>query len=284
MDQSRSAIVTGAASGIGRALTEELAGRGVRVVLADRQLDLAEEVAAGVRARGGVADVVDLDVRDAGRFHAVVRDTIDRTGRLDYLFNNAGIGVGGEASAFDVADWDDVIDVNLRGVAHGILAAYPPMIRQGFGHIVNTASMAGLTPAPLQLSYTATKHAVVGLSRALRVEAKRHGVRVSVLCPGVIRTPILQGGRYGRFKAGFDAGVVGRRMEQLRPMAPARLAHRVLEAVERNRAIIVEPRGWRIAWWLDRLSPWLFDRLAGAVFRQMQQELNAAGSRDAHLR
>ncbi len=76
------------------------------------------------------------------------------------------------------------------------------MIRQGFGHIVNTASMAGLTPAPLQLSYTATKHAVVGPSRALRVEARLHGVRVSVLCPGVIRTPILQGGRYGRFKVG----------------------------------------------------------------------------------
>ena len=144
--------------------------------------DLAEEVAAAVRARGGAADVVDLDVRDAGRFQAVVRETIERTGRLDYLFNNAGIGIGGEASAFDAADWDDVIDVNLRGVAHGILAAYPPMIRQGFGHIVNTASMAGLAPAPLQLSYTATKHAVVGLSRALRVEAKRLLCRPTKRC------------------------------------------------------------------------------------------------------
>jgi NAD(P)-dependent dehydrogenase (short-subunit alcohol dehydrogenase family) len=281
MDQRRSAIVTGAASGIGRALTEELAARGARVVLADRQLELAEEVAAGVRARGGAADVADLDVRDAGRFQAVVHDTIERTGRLDYLFNNAGIGIGGEASAFDAADWDDVIDVNLRGVAHGILAAYPPMIRQGFGHIVNTASMAGLAPAPLQLSYTATKHAVVGLSRALRVEAKRHGVRVSVLCPGAIRTPILQGGRYGRFKAGIDAGVVGRLMERARPMDPARLARRVLEAVGRNKAIIVEPWGWRIAWWLDRLSPWLFDRLGEAVVRQMRREIAAAGGPSA---
>jgi NAD(P)-dependent dehydrogenase (short-subunit alcohol dehydrogenase family) len=281
MDQRRSAIVTGAASGIGRALSEELAARGVGVVLADRQLDLAEEVAAGVRARGGAAGAVDLDVRDAGRFHAVVRDTIERTGRLDYLFNNAGIGVGGEASAFDAADWDDVIDVNLRGVAHGILAAYPPMIRQGFGHIVNTASMAGLTPAPLQLSYTATKHAVVGLSRALRVEAKRHGVRVSVLCPGVIRTPILQGGRYGRFKPGFDPGVVGGNMERARPMAPPRLAHRVLEAVGRNKAIIIEPWGWRIAWWLERLSPWLYERLADAVLRRVRRQLDAAGGRYA---
>jgi NAD(P)-dependent dehydrogenase (short-subunit alcohol dehydrogenase family) len=277
MDRGRSAIVTGGASGIGRALAEELAARGVHVVLADRQLDLAEQVATAVRGRGGAADVVDLDVRDAARFHAVVTDTIARTGRLDYLFDNAGIGVGGEASAFDAADWDDVIDVNLRGVAHGILAAYPAMIRQGSGHIVNTASMAGLTPAPLQLSYTATKHAVVGLSRALRIEAKRHGVRVSVLCPGAIRTPILRGGRYGRFKAGFDADVIARRFEQMRPMPPSHLARRVLRAVDRNRAIIVEPRGWRIAWWVDRLSPWLFERLAAAVLRRVRRDLETTG-------
>ncbi len=115
MDQSRSAIVTGGASGIGRALAEELAVRHVRVVVADRQLELAHEVAAAVRARRGTADVVELDVRNAARFQTIVLDTVERTGRLNYLFNNAG--VGGEASDFDAADWDDVIDVNLRTCA-----------------------------------------------------------------------------------------------------------------------------------------------------------------------
>jgi NAD(P)-dependent dehydrogenase (short-subunit alcohol dehydrogenase family) len=193
--ETRSAIVTGGASGIGRALAEELAGRGVGVVIADRQVDLAKEVAAAIQSRGGAAEVAELDVRDHERFLAIVNETFERTGRLDYLFNNAGIGVSAEMKDYEPADWDDVFDVNLRGVAYGVTAAYPLMVRQGFGHIVNTASMAGLVAAGMTGSYTATKHAVVGLSRALRVEAKPYGVRVSVVCPGVIRTPILEGGR-----------------------------------------------------------------------------------------
>ena len=181
---------------------------------------------------------------------------------------------------YELADWDDVIDVNLRGVAHGILAAYPLMISQGFGHIVNTASMAGLNPAPLQISYSATKYAVVGLSRALRLEAKRYGVRVSVVCPGPIRTPILQGGRYGRFKPGLDAAVIARRFEQLRPMEPPLFARRVLRAVERNRAIIIEPKRWRLAWYLDRLSPWLMEKLAGRLLFEMQRDFAARGAHE----
>ena len=129
------AIVTGGASGIGRALATELAGSGVRVLLGDRQADVAEQVAAEIRARGGTAEAVELDVRDGDRFREVVRAAAAHAGRLDYLFNNAGIGIGGEARDFDLADWNDVIDVNLRGVVHGILAAYPLMIAQGFGHI-----------------------------------------------------------------------------------------------------------------------------------------------------
>src|SRR5437773_11836528 len=107
----RSAIVTGGASGIGRALAEELARRGVRVVIADRQVALAEEVARGIRDRGGTASAHELDVRDFDRFREVVEKTVADSGRLDYLFNNAGIGVGAWAEDHDGADWQDVIDV-----------------------------------------------------------------------------------------------------------------------------------------------------------------------------
>jgi NAD(P)-dependent dehydrogenase (short-subunit alcohol dehydrogenase family) len=269
----RCAIVTGGSSGIGRALAIELAASGVEVVLADRQVELAEEVASEIRARGGNAVVVELDVRDADRFREVAQTTVSRAGRLDYLFNNAGIGVGGEARDFDRADWDDVIDVNLRGIAYGVLAAYPLMIAQGHGHIVNTASVAGLTAAPLQISYTATKHAVVGLSRALRLEAARYGVRVSVVCPGPVRTPIIQGGRFGRFKSSLDPSVIAESFERVRPMDPALFARRALRAVERNRAIIVEPWTWRVPWYLDRLSPWLFEKLGYKVYLRMQREI-----------
>lgn len=270
----RTAIVTGGASGIGRALAHELAAGGVHVVVADRQRAAAEQVAADIGARGGSALAAELDVRSADDFRALVEQTVARTGRLDYLFNNAGIAVGGLAAEFAPADWDDVIDVNLRGVAYGVCAAYPVMIRQGFGHIVNTASMAGLTAPPLQISYTATKHAVVGLSKALRVEARRHGVRVSVVCPGAIRTPILGGGAFGRFTSGTDQAMVTDMANQLRPTDPAALARRVLRAVERNRAIIVEPRRWRLLWYIERLSPGLFERGTGVLMRRIEREMD----------
>lgn len=267
-----SAIVTGGASGIGRALAEALATRGTHVVLADRQLELAEEVAAGIRQRGGSAAAAPLDVRDLERFRTLAAETAER-GRIGYLFNNAGIGAAGEISEYDAADWDDVIDVNLRGVAHGILAVYPHMIAQGSGHIVNTASMAGLVPGPALGSYTATKHAVVALSQCLRAEARRHGVRISVLCPGAIRTPLLQGGRYGRMKEGWDPQATAARMERMRPMEPKVLARRVLRAVDRDRAIIIEPAWWRLVWYLYRLSPGLFERMAQRMLRQLRRDL-----------
>ena len=192
-DRGGVAIVTGGASGIGRAFGEELGERGFEVVLADRQAELAEEAAAGIRECGGRAIAAELDVREFSGFERVVAETVDRSGRIDLFFNNAGIGVGGEIRDYTLRDWEDVFDVNLRGVAYGVQAVYPLMIEQGFGHIVNTASMAGLFTSPMSGSYTTAKHAVVGLSKTLRVEAKAYGVRVSVVCPGVIRTPILRG-------------------------------------------------------------------------------------------
>lgn len=114
--------------------------------------------------------------------------------------------------------------MNLRGVVHGIQAVYPTMIRQHCGHIVNTASLAGLITTAGQINYTVTKHAVVALSIALRVEAERHGVRVSVLCPGVIRTPILTGGKFGRFEmSGMSDEDVLTLWERMRPMATRRI-------------------------------------------------------------
>jgi NAD(P)-dependent dehydrogenase (short-subunit alcohol dehydrogenase family) len=277
--EGKVAIVTGGASGIGEALGDELAARGAEVVLADRQIDRARAVARTIQQRGGKAVAAELDVRDLGAFEDLVAETRHRAGHLDYLFNNAGIGVGGEIELYEPEDWDDVFDVNLRGVANGIHAVYPVMIEQRSGHIVNTASMAGLVAAAGEGSYGATKHAVVGLTKTLRIEAKRHGVRASVLCPGAIRTPILTGGRFGRMRfAGVRDEDILKVWERMRPMAPDLFARESLDRVARNEAIIVVPGWWKALWYLERLSPSLSMFVWGKIHERVRRELEAAGT------
>jgi NAD(P)-dependent dehydrogenase (short-subunit alcohol dehydrogenase family) len=274
------AIVTGAASGIGQALSEELAQRGSQVVLADLDLADAEAVAGQIRQRGGHASARHLDVSRYGDFQALVQETAARLGRIDYVFNNAGIGVGGELADYTMEAWDRILGVNLRGVIHGCQAVYPLMLRQGFGHIVNTASMAGLATSVGMISYATTKHAVVALSRALRAEAHGRGVRVSVLCPGVIRTPLLRGGRHGIFLGALPEEVARARFaeffERLRPMPAAVFAAKALDQVKRNTEIIIIPAWWRLVWWMERVSPGLASFLARRGFERTRAMLGGA--------
>jgi NAD(P)-dependent dehydrogenase (short-subunit alcohol dehydrogenase family) len=267
------AIVTGGASGIGRALAEELARRGSEVILADLQYELAQEVASKISSAGGKATVKQVNVTDFMALESLVQETVNRTGRLDYMFNNAGIGIAGEVWQHRIEDWDRIIDVNLRGVVNGIQAAYSVMYKQGFGHIVNTSSMAGLIPTPFEAGYVATKYAVVGLSKAIRIESISRGIRVSVICPGVIRTPILRGGKYGKMLADIPIDKMEPLFERFRPMSPVIFARKVLNAIAKNRAIIVFPTWWKVFWWLHRLSPSLWIFLAHRWFRKSQKEL-----------
>ena len=269
------AIMTGGASGIGRALSEALGRRGASVVLADRQIELAQEVAAGIQERGGKASAVELDVTDFTAVDQLVRATVQAQGRLDYMFNNAGIAIGGEVRVCQIEDWDSVLNVNLHGVVNGVQAAYPVMLSQGYGHIVNTASMAGLLPMPTAVSYAATKHAVVGLSKSLRVEAASYGVRVSVLCPGFIRTPILYGGKYGKNLQSVPPEVQEEFIRKYRPMDPARFAEKVLDVLARNKALIIVPGWWRLFWWLSRLSPALELALAQRSYRSVRKAMQS---------
>jgi NAD(P)-dependent dehydrogenase (short-subunit alcohol dehydrogenase family) len=266
------AFVTGGASGIGAALTTKLIDGGAEVWIADRQIGPAQELVQRLNSRGGKAHAIELDVRNYSSFERAVAETVQQSGRIDYLFNNAGIGVAGEVDSYTLDDWNDVFDVNLRGVVHGIQAVYPIMIRQHSGHIVNTASMAGLITGAGQASYTATKHAVVAISKTLRLEAERHGVQVSVLCPGVIRTPILTGGQYGRTKmTGVSDEEILKFWERTRPMAPEMFAERALRAVLRGDAIIVVPAWWKAFWYLERLSPALSMRVARVWLKRVRE-------------
>ncbi len=266
------AFVTGGASGIGSALAAELVGGGAEVWIADRQAGPAEELAQRLNETGGKAHAIELDVRDFASFQSAAAQVVKQSGRIDFLFNNAGISIAGEIDSLTLDDWFDVFDVNLRGVVHGIQAVYPFMIERRSGHIVNTASFAGLTIDAGNAPYTASKHAVVGISKTLRIEAERHGVKVSVLCPGVVRTPMMTGGKYGRLQANIDeAEFVKEMFEPLRPMTPVAFAKRAVRAVLRGDAIIVLPAWYRAMWYLERLSPTMSMRMSKVALNRKRQ-------------
>ena len=260
-------VVTGGASGIGKAIAAELVARGSHVVIAD--LDLAAAQAAA-RELGPRAGAVELDVVDAAAVRAVVDAVVAEHGRLDVMVNNAGIGLGGLLEELDERHWDKAIDVNLRGVVHGVTAAYAVMRRQGGGHILNTASLAGLIPAPSMLPYTTTKHAVVGLSTALRAEAAALGIRVSVLCPGFVDTPLLDS--MYEAPASFGGSSVRSRVRMLQPrfLTAEHTARRAVDGLAADKAVI--PVGF-----LAHLS-WRGLRYAPALARAVIQ-LQATGAR-----
>jgi NAD(P)-dependent dehydrogenase (short-subunit alcohol dehydrogenase family) len=244
------AIVTGGASGLGRALCEELARQGARVVVADIDAAGAERTAAALGAAGGRAEAERVDVASEEAVFRLVASVAARHGSLDYMFNNAGIAVGGEAHDLTTAHWKKALDVNLWGTVFGTSAAYAVMRRQGHGHIVNTASVGGLVPMPLALPYAASKHAIVGLSTTLRIEAKDSGIKVSVLCPAFIETRILENATFASgTKDDFRAAV------RLPFMEAGRAARLALKGVARNRAVVVLPFYGRLMWWLHRLQP-----------------------------
>jgi NAD(P)-dependent dehydrogenase (short-subunit alcohol dehydrogenase family) len=251
----RVAIVTGGGSGIGAALVRALAARGATVVIADIDETAAKSVADQVAAGGADVSTVVLDVRDAAAVSGLVNNVSAERGALDFIFNNAGIAIGGLVEELTLDHWDRVIDVNIRGVVHGVHAAYPVMLRQGHGHIVNTASLAGLVPGPSLAPYTAAKHAVVGLSLSLRAEGASRGVKVSAVCPGFVDTPLLGRVNSGlpQTETGANAAALARRLGKL--YEADRLAQDVLRGVERNRALIVAPRSARVAWRMARYAP-----------------------------
>jgi len=262
------AIVTGGGSGIGEALSLELGRRGARVVVADINGEDAKRVAAAIPRDGGQATASAIDVANEQDVRQLVEDTASGYGRLDYLFNNAGIGLGGDARDLTLDHWRRVLDVDLYGVLHGVVAAYPIMARQRSGHIVNTSSAAAFFPDPGNAPYCTAKHGVVGLSLSLRLEGADLGVKVSCACPGFVRTNIYQNARVVNMHLPADVPREQLAGAPARMLTAARAADLILAGVSRNQALIVFPASIRWGRRLSHVFPHLFDRF---LLRQMRE-------------
>lgn len=188
------AVITGAGSGIGREAASLFAAVGARVVVADVIEELAEDAAAEIEAAGGSARAVVVDVSDEHQVGAMVRTAVDTYGQLDILFNNAGIFPDDDGGLLVTSPetWQRVMEVNLKGVWLGCRSAVPAMLESGGGSIVNVASFVALIgAATAQMAYTASKGAVLSMTRELAVEYPRQGIRANSICPGPIETPLL---------------------------------------------------------------------------------------------
>ncbi len=239
------AVVTGAASGIGLALAEMFSAEGMKVVLADvdalRLNDVAQRFAANGAEVAEVATMV-CDTSSESAVASLAAFTLDRFGAAHVLCNNAGVTGDGDAWTCSMDEWAQTVAVNLFGVIHGIRSFLPIMNEQGEGHIVNTASMAGLLPMPGFAPYNATKHAVVALSEGLYLELKITGspVEVSVLCPGWVKTRIMEHeqtvGTSPMSQLMFD---IARASIENDAMSTAEVAEQVLDAIHRNQLWIL---------------------------------------------
>jgi NADP-dependent 3-hydroxy acid dehydrogenase YdfG len=183
-------LITGASSGIGEAAALLLAAQGAHTVLGARRLDRLQALVSTIEAQGGSAQAKALDVTDAADVQAFVDCAKDRFGRVDVIINNAGVMPLSPLSSLKIAEWNQMLDVNVRGVLHGIAAVLPLMEAQGHGHVINISSIGGLSVSPTAAVYCATKFAVRAISDGLRQESDK--IRVTVVCPGVVESALAE--------------------------------------------------------------------------------------------
>lgn len=223
--ENKVVVITGAGSGIGRATALHLASRGAKVVLGARREGQIAEVAGRIRAAGGEAAYRATDVTRAEDVEALVKRGVDEFGRVDVMISNAGVAPLSRFEAVKVAEWEAMIDVNLKGVLHGIAAVLPIFQRQASGHIVNVVSTAGLKILPTMGVYAATKNAVRTLTEALRQEAGPR-LRVTEISPGFVATSLGDSMEEGPLKAAMAA-----RMDEI-ALPPEAVAKAIAYALE----------------------------------------------------
>jgi NAD(P)-dependent dehydrogenase (short-subunit alcohol dehydrogenase family) len=267
--ENKICIVTGAASGIGFALSEALLKVDAVVVMADRDTETLESSVGRLEEYSGRAYPVIVDVTKQEQVQQLIDNAANQHGGIDVLFNNAGIGGTLEIHTVTLEHWRRIIEINLWGVIYGIHAALPIMRCQGRGHIVNTASIAGLMPFPYQALYATTKYGVVGMSECLRFELADEGISVSVVCPGDVATRI------------YGTPIIGERQEVKPPpgaITAEEAADTILNGVAKKEGIIALPERTRQLWREYWSSPEAADGFFLGIARERRRAYESGGS------
>jgi NAD(P)-dependent dehydrogenase (short-subunit alcohol dehydrogenase family) len=277
----RWALVTGAASGIGRATALALARRGADLVICDIDEVGLDRVRGEIEALGRAVLARAVDVADREQMRTFAETVHTEIPAVDILVNNAGVAVTATFVDTTLEDWDWILGINLVGVIHGCHFFVPRMIERGAGgHVVNISSTAGYFALGMMSAYNATKFAVRGMSEAMRGELAVHGIGVTAVCPGIIDTPIV-----GKMRVrGGDEEESRRRAVQVftrRAYSPERLAEGILKAIRKNKAVAPITPEARLFWWITRWSPWLAHwmnrRGSARVAREAEEAHRVAG-------
>ncbi len=259
-------IITGGGAGIGKALCMEMAKFGAVVFVADINEDNAEQVASFIIKGGGKAHSVRVDVSKEKEVKNLIDEAVAKYGRLDYIFNNAGIAIGGDVRDLTAEQWQKVLNVDLYGCLYGSIYAYRIMAKQGFGHIVNTASGTGLLPQPGNAPYCTCKHGVVGLSLSLRYEGADLGIKVSTICPGRVKTDIFKSSTVVNVSDEYVTDKIS-----VKAMEVSEAVNIILKGVSRNKSIIIFPFSVRLVWYLNRWFPGLLEPVWVKAMRNLRK-------------
>jgi NAD(P)-dependent dehydrogenase (short-subunit alcohol dehydrogenase family) len=267
--QNKIALVTGGGSGIGRGVCLALVKAGATVICTDINKALAAETAS-LAGHGAKIVAHALDVTQPADVEAALNGVVERYGRLDLVFNNAGIGMTGELRDLSLEDWHKLMNINFYGVLHGAQSAYQIMLKQGSGQIVNTASAAGLIDYLVLLApYAVSKHAVVAYNRILRLEAKEFGIKVNVICPGVVSTSIINNGSI--INSGADHRTF---MQEVisKGVSIENAANSILKGVAANRETILFPGKMKFVLGLVNTSGWLLKVAMGKMLNDFRKK------------
>ena len=249
-------MITGGASGIGESVVKQLSLLGAKIIIVDRDSKAGNKLVEYLKPKNEYVEYKNVDMTSVSEVEKLFDDIVKKYSKVDFVFNSAGIFMAGEIRDTPIENWQKVIENNIWAVYNGSHFAYQTMLKQGNGHIINFSSSAGLFPVPVMGIYGSSKFAIVGMSHALRNEAKSLGIKVSVICPTIVNTPLYDTAIYNNFN---KAKALKARSKFQTPDVAAK---KLLKGVSKNKATIHTAVSTKMAWIVYKIIPSLYNYFA----------------------